>query len=148
MSKLPRPLHVFVVLSYTICRVFPEPSAINYGKGRNTPSWKYFSSFSRELNEVQKRLWLHQSPGCMICCAELHPRKRTWNLKCRVWRWFSFPKGWFSGSMLIFLGVSCIRRPPYSITSLYYTFFPTIEQISRHLHIHLALDWAKLSPIP
>ena len=36
---------------------------------------------------------------------KVHPWRLTWNIILEVWlRWFSFPNGWFVGSILIFQG--------------------------------------------
>ena len=45
----------------------------------------------------------------------LHPGRLTWTIMMEVWfRSFSFPNGWFVGSMLIFQGVYDLLSPLWS----------------------------------
>ncbi len=63
----------------------------------------------------------------ILCTGNLHPQSLIWNLKMMVSTKNSFPRGWFSGSMLNFRGVrlklvDCF--PFYAripTTSCYYT---------------------------
>ncbi len=105
--------------------------------------------------------WIYQGHQKMCnqrCCSSYLPRKLSHGTqKWRVGRWFSFSNRWFSGSMLVFGGVTIqlCNFPANFAQSL--RFFTVNEKIftwsfgfkresSNGCHHHMGFNWSPSAP--
>ena len=81
----------------------------------------FFRGYVKFRNTRQKTTswWLNHPNRFIWAKIETTTEKRTWNPKWRFGRWFSFSIRWFSGSMLVFWGISAnnkqlsnVQNPP------------------------------------